>query len=179
MNQQERFEAFYADQHGVPVETMASYRMEDTYRLPAIASHYRTFKAAEDGMKGQHQGEPVTDDQLIEIARKAALNSTHRYSYMPAIQEDANSWFPHRWVIEAMRDAVSAAEQPAPVAVAMPDNLESHRRSWIAALDRLIVLETDADELLFWQHEHSALRDMYADLDRLNGEAANARNAEG
>lgn len=50
MNQQERFEAHYADQHGVPVETMTSYRMGDTYRLPGIASHYRTFKAAEDGL---------------------------------------------------------------------------------------------------------------------------------
>ena len=59
----------------------------------------------------QHQGDPVTDDQLIEIARKAALNSTHRYSYMPAIQEDANSWSPHRWVIEAMRAALKMAKE--------------------------------------------------------------------
>lgn len=47
MNQQERFEAYYADQHGVPVESMTAYRLADTYRLPGIAAHYRTFKAAE------------------------------------------------------------------------------------------------------------------------------------
>lgn len=48
MNQQERFEAFYADQHGVEIESMTQYRLEDAYRLPGIAAHYRTFKAAED-----------------------------------------------------------------------------------------------------------------------------------
>ena len=80
-------------------------------------------KCSEDKAAAQYQGEPVADDRLIEIARKAALNSTRRYSYMPAIQEDANSWLPHRWVVEAMRDAVFAAEQPAPVAVVMPNKI--------------------------------------------------------
>lgn len=50
MNQKERFEAFYADQHGVEIATMTQYRMGDTYRLPGIAAHYRTFKAAEGGV---------------------------------------------------------------------------------------------------------------------------------
>lgn len=50
MNQQERFEAFYADQHGVEIESMTQYRLADTYRLPGIAAHYRTFKAAEDAL---------------------------------------------------------------------------------------------------------------------------------
>lgn len=34
MNQQERFEAYYADQHSVPVESLKQYRMGDSYRLP-------------------------------------------------------------------------------------------------------------------------------------------------
>ncbi|MNZ83395.1 hypothetical protein D3C78_1021210 [compost metagenome] len=50
MNQQERFEAFYADQHGVPVDSMAQHRMGDTYDHPHISSHYRTFKGAEAGL---------------------------------------------------------------------------------------------------------------------------------
>lgn len=50
MNQQERFEAFYADQHGVEIESMTQYRLADTYRLPGIAAHYRTFKSAEDAL---------------------------------------------------------------------------------------------------------------------------------
>ncbi|MNC48025.1 hypothetical protein D3C76_915910 [compost metagenome] len=50
MNQHERFEAFYADQHGVPVESMAQHRMGDTYDHPHISSHYRTFKGAEAGL---------------------------------------------------------------------------------------------------------------------------------
>ena len=49
MNQQERFEAYYADQHDIDIEDVAGYRMEDSYRLPGIAAHYRTFKAAEAG----------------------------------------------------------------------------------------------------------------------------------
>lgn len=69
MNQQERFEAFYADQHGVEIATMTQYRMGDTYRLPGIAAHYRTFKAAEDGMAALKHGEPVawfTEDHLTD-----------------------------------------------------------------------------------------------------------------
>ncbi|MFK4234910.1 hypothetical protein [Pseudomonas guariconensis] len=50
-------------------------------------------------------GEPA-DVQLIEIARKAAVDSVHRYSYMPTTPEDAKCWQPHRWVIEAMRAAL-------------------------------------------------------------------------
>lgn len=67
-------------------------------------------------------------------------------------------------------------QQPAQVAVVMPDNLVSHRDSWISALTRLVALEAEAtpathdtDEAGYWEHELNAMRDMYADLDRLNG----------
>jgi len=42
----EAFEANYASSHDLPLETFSQYRMGDTYRLPGIASHYRTFIAA-------------------------------------------------------------------------------------------------------------------------------------
>jgi hypothetical protein len=42
----EAFEANYASSHDLPLETFSQYRMGDTYRLPAIASHYRTWCAA-------------------------------------------------------------------------------------------------------------------------------------
>lgn len=61
----------------------------------------------------------LSDEQLIDIARKAAVESTHRYNYMPALAEDAINWQPHRWVIEAMRSALLAApvvERQEPVA---------------------------------------------------------------
>ncbi|MCE1017256.1 hypothetical protein LU646_05195 [Pseudomonas alloputida] len=48
----------------------------------------------------------LVDAQLIEIARKAAVDSIHRYFYMPTTPEAAKSWLPHRWVIEAMRSAM-------------------------------------------------------------------------
>ncbi len=54
MNQQQRFEAFYAKQHDIDPEDVAGYRMGDSYRLPGIAAHYRTFKAAEDGRDIAH-----------------------------------------------------------------------------------------------------------------------------
>jgi hypothetical protein len=42
----EAFEKFYADAHDLPLETFSQYRMGDTYRLPGIASHWRTWKMA-------------------------------------------------------------------------------------------------------------------------------------
>ena len=59
------------------------------------------------------------------------------------------------------------------VKIELPDNLESHRRSWISAMERLIELEpeylgmTGEDERGFWRHELKAMLDMYADLDRM------------
>ena len=70
----------------------------------------------------------------------------------------------------------NGTEQPAPVAVVMPDNLVSHRDSWLQAMERLVALEAeatpathDSDEAGYWEHELKAMRAMYADLDRLNG----------
>lgn len=59
------------------------------------------------------------------------------------------------------------------IAVArLPDNLVSHRASWLKALERLIELEPeshgpDMDEKGYWRHELKAMVDMYADLDHL------------
>jgi hypothetical protein len=66
-----------------------------------------------------------TDDDLTAIARQAALDSTHRYSYMPAMPEDAAQWVPHRWVIEAMRAilAAPAVERQEPAGYANSDHL--------------------------------------------------------
>ncbi len=64
MSQQERFEAFYADQHDIDPEDVARYRLEDTYRLPGIASHYRTFKAAE----AQAEGLRAFGNEMISAA---------------------------------------------------------------------------------------------------------------
>ena len=45
MNRQQAFEAIYAKQHDVPAESLVQYRFEskEGYRLPMIASHYRTY----------------------------------------------------------------------------------------------------------------------------------------
>lgn len=46
----------------------------------------------------------LTDKQLIEIAKKAAVYCPDRHDYMPNWM--AQDWQPHQWVINAMRDAV-------------------------------------------------------------------------
>jgi hypothetical protein len=46
----EAFEASYASSHDLPLETFSQYRMGDTYRLPGIASHWRTWCAALDSV---------------------------------------------------------------------------------------------------------------------------------
>lgn len=72
-------------------------------------------------------------------------------------------------IYEACPDCTS---QPAPVSVVLPDNLESHRNTWIRAMERLVELEPesfapDEDEKGFWRHELQAMRDMYTDLDKV------------
>lgn len=42
----EAFEKSYAEAHDLPLDTFSQYRMGDTYRLPGIASHWRTWCAA-------------------------------------------------------------------------------------------------------------------------------------
>lgn len=53
MNRQKIFEAHYAGQHDLPVETLAQYRWlhQDGYRLPGIAAAYRNFCAGWDAQK--------------------------------------------------------------------------------------------------------------------------------
>lgn len=46
MNRRDSFEAAYAASHDLPIETFSQYRMGDTYRLPMIASHWRTWQSA-------------------------------------------------------------------------------------------------------------------------------------
>lgn len=50
MSRQEAFERHYAEQHDVPVESMAQYRWaeKDGYRLPGISAAYRNYCASYD-----------------------------------------------------------------------------------------------------------------------------------
>lgn len=52
MTRQERFEAIWAAQHFVPVESLPQHRWitQDGYRDPAMAAHYRTFCNALDSI---------------------------------------------------------------------------------------------------------------------------------
>lgn len=52
---QTKFEIIWADNHSVPVESMAKYRFDDrdSYRMPDMASHYRTFCAALEAFESE------------------------------------------------------------------------------------------------------------------------------
>jgi hypothetical protein len=65
-----------------------------------------------------------------------------------------------------------------------PENLESHRVTWLQALERLVQLEPpalpgDTDDRTFWQHELAAMRVMYADLDKQKATFAAVLGAAG
>lgn len=48
------FEAYYAEQHDIRPQEVAVYRMTDgSYRLPGIASHWRTYKRAVQDERGE------------------------------------------------------------------------------------------------------------------------------
>lgn len=49
----------------------------------------------------------VNRDILMQIAKEAAINSTHRYAYLVDASEE--SWQAHSWVINAMQTAVEYA----------------------------------------------------------------------
>lgn len=49
----------------------------------------------------------VDKEILMQIAREAAINSTHRYAYL--VDASDESWQAHSWVINAMQTAVEYA----------------------------------------------------------------------
>lgn len=46
----------------------------------------------------------------------------------------------------------------------MPDNLLTHKDSWLSAMERLIELETNEDDRSYWEHELKAMKEMYNEL---------------
>ena len=51
----------------------------------------------------------AAESRLVELARKAATRCDQRHAYMPATPQEAQTWHPHRWVVDAM---LLAQEQP-------------------------------------------------------------------
>ncbi len=93
-------------------------------------------------------------------------------------------WQPcYCWAEEDHRIGQEVAATPAAAhgdEAVLPDNLRTHRRSWLNAMERLIDLEpggldpTAEDLNGYWCHELQAMRDMYADLDRIDAMRAQA-----
>lgn len=50
-------------------------------------------------------------DKCVEIARQAAVDCGERHDYMPATDLLAETWQPHRWVVDAMLLAADEAER--------------------------------------------------------------------
>jgi len=49
-------------------------------------------------------------DRCVELAREAAVHCGERHEYMPATELLAETWHPHRWVVDAMLLATNEAE---------------------------------------------------------------------
>ena len=47
------------------------------------------------------------ENQLESVARDEALHSQEAHAYLPKTLEEAYSFHPHEWVLEAMRRAYS------------------------------------------------------------------------
>lgn len=94
-------------------------------------------------------------DRCVELARQAAVDCGERHDYLPATELLAETWQPHRWVIDAMLVATDEAER--------------ERDSFKAGNTELL-------ELLMKLHagEHSALlprvREILAGAGLLNGD---------
>lgn len=50
-------------------------------------------------------------DRCVDLAREAAVACGERHDYMPATDLLAETWQPHRWVIDAMLLAADEAER--------------------------------------------------------------------
>lgn len=50
-------------------------------------------------------------DKCVELAREAAVTCGERHDYMPATDLLAETWKPHRWVVDAMLLAADVAER--------------------------------------------------------------------
>ena len=50
-------------------------------------------------------------DRCVQLAREAAAWCGERHEYMPANEAEAETWNPHRWVVDAMLLATDEAER--------------------------------------------------------------------
>jgi len=66
-----------------------------------------------DLLAGSNRSERMNmhQDRCVELAREAAVDCGERHDYMPATELLAETWQPHRWVIDAMLLAAHDAEQ--------------------------------------------------------------------
>ncbi|MNQ81548.1 hypothetical protein D3C85_965730 [compost metagenome] len=74
----EAFEASYASSHDLPLETFSQYRMGDTYRLPAIASHWRTWQMAIESVVVELQEE----NKMLRQVMSAVTSEVPRGEYI-------------------------------------------------------------------------------------------------
>lgn len=50
-------------------------------------------------------------DRCVQLAREAAVDCGERHDYMPTTELLAETWQPHRWVVDAMLLAADEAER--------------------------------------------------------------------
>lgn len=109
-----------------------------------------------------------TEKDVLEIYRHVRALETQVAEYQRQLEQIATAAHGGAWDIPLLAVSVRAMAARLKSGHGFPDNLLSHRRTWLQAMDRLIELEpesyaADMDEKGFWQHEKRA---MYRDVDK-------------
>lgn len=123
--------------------------------------------------QGQPDSKMITHDEMRQRYNDLLISNAGGDAFC----DDHCTWLDHhpscaRAAGATVKDCLTAG------GVVLPDNLVSHRGTWLQALERLIELEPETttgevDDKSYWRHELQAMRDMYADLERLTaGRAA-------
>lgn len=100
--------AEYAFEKMVECDAIGEVIAEDLARDRVPTAAEASAAPKQDPVSPQYRRQPLGMDEQVRsrltlIAREAAISSSHRYNYMPAIPEAALEWQPHEWVLQAMR----------------------------------------------------------------------------
>lgn len=158
--------------------------MSTTTSLLSTVCGWTSIKPATAGayyVRGFRRGEPDSRPALVEVVLADGklvcnLNEQNTDDAPAGWQAVGNLSPDFEWqgplVLHSVDPDADQARRDGLYYGLLPDNLESHQRTWLQALERLIELEKPGvvggpDDRALWEHEHRAMLTMYADLQRL------------
>jgi len=96
---------------------------------------------------GEVEFDRIAQDQVLAICRGAVLRCAEQHAYMQSAKSDPKNWFPHKWVIDAIRDLIGINRSTCANLRAERDDL--HQRLNIAD-QRVDDLQADLTKALGW-----------------------------